>query len=249
MEHVPVASKPSHLSVVSAANDSATLLSRTQVAERIGASVATVRRYEGTLLHPLVDKDGTHRFDPKEVTALAASRANQALGRGTIRNAKPVVPEARTRGEIAALVFERFEQRQSHAEIVIGLRVEPELVEELFDQWCFGLTERQLRKREPRVPLVDDIEKAQRGELARRLAELPDGEVTRISVGRWRGVFPAGEDRADYAWIVELGGYQVSGPSSVEEITRRYGSGSYRVTACGFAPPGVRWEVLVEDLE
>lgn len=99
MENASVASKPSHLSVVSPANDTAALLSRAQVAERIGASVATVRRYEGTLLHPHVDKDGTHRFDPKEVTALAASRANQALDRGTIRNAKPVVPEARTRRE------------------------------------------------------------------------------------------------------------------------------------------------------
>jgi hypothetical protein len=70
-------------------------------------------------------------------------------------------------------------------------------------------------------------------------------------VGRFRGLFPAGEgdERADYAWIAELGGFHVSGPCMVEEITRRYGPGSYRVTAYGFDPPGLRWEVVVEDLQ
>jgi hypothetical protein len=247
MKHAPTTAKPPHLSVVSSPNDISGWLTRRQVADRIGASIATVRRYEGTLLHPRVDEDGTHRFDPIEVTALAASRANEALDRGTIRNAK-VVPDARTRGELAALVFERFEQRHSQAEIVIGLRVEPEVVAELFEQWCFGLTERQLRKREPRVPLVDDIEKLSRGELAQRLASLPEAESTRISVGRWRGSYPAGEDRADYAWIVELGGFHVSGPCSPDEITRRYGAGNYRVTAYGFNSSGLRWEALVEEL-
>jgi hypothetical protein len=247
MKSSPAPSKPPHLSVVTNANDPSAMLSRAQAAERIGASVATVRRYEGTLLHPVVDKDGTHRFDPKEVTALAATRANQALGRGAIRNEKPV-PDARTRGEVAALVFERFEQRQSHAEIVIGLRIEPEVVGELFEQYCLGLTERMLTKREPRVPLQSDIEIVQFPELAKRLATLPEAEVTRISIARWRGAFPAGVDRDDYAWLVEVGGFHTSGAVTANEMVRRYGPGSYRVTAYGFAPPGVRWEVLVEDL-
>ena len=247
MKTAPAPSKPSHLSVVTNANDTAAMLSRAQVAERIGASVATVRRYEGTLLHPHIDKDGTHRFDPKEVIALAASRANQALDRGAIRNEKPV-PEIRTRGEIAALVFERFEQRQSHAEIVIGLRIEPEVVGELFEQYCMGLTERMLTKREPRVPLQSDIELVQLPELAKRLAALPEAEVTRISIARWRGAFPAGVERSDYAWLVELGGFHASGPLKADDIVRRFGPGSYRVTAYGFAPAGIRWEVLVEDV-
>jgi hypothetical protein len=239
--------KTPQLSVISNANDSPARLSRAETATRLGVSVATVRRYEGTLLHPAIDDSGAHWFSPKEVTALAASRANQALDRGTIRSATPV-PEARTRGEIAALVFERFEQRQSHAEIVIGLRIEPEVVAELFEQWCYGLTERQLRKREPRVPLVDEMQTVHRSELERRFSTLPTTEVTRISIGRWRGVYPAGEDRANYAWIVELGGFHVSGPCTIDEIVRRYGSGNYRVTAYGFVPPAVQWEVLIEDL-
>ena len=131
---------------------------------------------------------------------------------------------------------------------MIGLRVEPELVAQLFEQFCRGLTERQLRKREPNVPLVDDITRVHRNELERRLAALPSTETTRISISRWRGAFPAGEDQADHAWLVELGGFVVAGPCGLEEITRRYGSGSYRVTAYGFEPAGVRWEVLIEDL-
>jgi DNA-binding transcriptional MerR regulator len=247
MKTVHAPAKAPHLSVLSNTDDNQPRLSRADVADRLGVSVATVRRYEGTLLNPTVDNSGAHWFSPKEVTALAASRANQALDRGTIRNAKPV-PEARTRGEVAALVFERFEQRQSHAEIVIGLRVEPEVVGELFEQYCFGLTERMLRKRDPRVPLVEDIEQVHRTELVQRLAALPEAQVTRVSVARWRGVYPAGEERADYAWLVELGGFHVSGPCTIDEISRRYGPGSYRVTAYGFEPPGVRWEALIEEL-
>ena len=88
MKNAAAPEKAPHLSVVSPTDVPATLMTRAQVAARIGASVATVRRHEGTSLHPHVDKDGTHRFDPAEVTALAASRANRALDRGTIRNAK-----------------------------------------------------------------------------------------------------------------------------------------------------------------
>jgi hypothetical protein len=237
--------KSAHLSLVTSTNDRANRLSRTEVAKRIGVSVPTVRRYEGTLLHPERDEHGVHWFDPREVTALAASRANEALAHNKIRNAKPA-NETRTRGELAALVFERFEQRQSQAEIVIGLRVEPETVRELFDQYCRGLIEAQLSKKQPHSPLQDELPCVPKTELARRLHELPEGQVTRISVGRWRGVHPV-ED-LEYAWIVELGGFLVSGPCTPHEITRRFGRGSYRVSLYGFEPAGLRWEVLIEDL-
>jgi hypothetical protein len=243
--HTP--EKTPHLSLVLGTNDMPKRLTRAQVAERISASVPTVRRYEGTLLHPHVDDKGVHWFDPKEVTALAASRANDALARGSLRNAKPST-ETRTRGELAALVFERFEQRQSQAEIVIGLRIEPETVRELFDQYCRGLVETQLDKKRPNVQLEGDIEKVDPDELSRRLDALPESQTTRISVARWRGPCVAGDDQADYAWIVELGGFLVSGPCTTSEITRRYGAGSYRVTAYGFDPPGRRWELLVSDV-
>lgn len=234
--------KSAHLSLVPSANDK---LTRAQVAERIGVSVPTVRRLEGTTLHPHVDAQGVHWFDPREVTEVAASRANEALMRGKIRNAT-LATDMRTRGEVAALVYERFEQRQSQAEIVIGLRIEPETVRELFDQYCRGLIEGQLAKKRPGSQLQSDLACASTSELVRRLASLPTAQVTRISVGRWRGVLAA--DDLDHAWIVELGGFLVSGPCSLSEITQRFGRGSYRISAYGFEPAGLRWELLVEDL-
>lgn len=247
MKTAPPTEKSPHLSLVKAAGESTKRLSRAQVAERIGASVPTVRRYEGTLLHPHKDEQGVHWFDPKEVTALAASRANQALARGKIRNAAEV-REPRTSGELAALVFERFEQRHSQAEIVIGLRVEPETVRELFDQYCRGLVDAQLDRKQPNVALDSEVVRVDADELERRLAALPEGEVTRISVGRYRGPTLSLEGDSDYAWIIELGGFLVSGPCEAHEITCRYGRGSYRVTAYGFGPNGIRWEVIVKDL-
>jgi len=247
MKNATPTENTAYLSLVPVADDNPKRLSRAQVAQRLGVSVATVRRNEGTLLHPNLDAQGAHWFDPKEVTALAASRANQGLARGSIRSA-PSAPEPRTRGELAALLFERFEQRQSQAEIVIGLRVEPELLRDLFAQYCLGLTEGQLRKREPNLPLEHDIMHVSPRLLAERLDTLPAGEVTRISIGRWRGIHPAGDDQAPYAWVTELGGFHVAGPSTPADITRRYGPGNYRVSAYGFDPPGLRWEVLVEEL-
>jgi hypothetical protein len=94
--------------------------------------------------------------------------------------------------------------------------LEPEIVAQLFEQYCRGLTERQPRKRGPGVPLVEDIPQLKRCDLERLLAALPSDKVTRVSVGRWRGVFPAGEDQLDYAWINELGGFVVAGPCSVD---------------------------------
>jgi hypothetical protein len=46
------------------------MITRAQVARRLGKSIATVRRLEGHSLHPCVDESGVHRFDPKEVERL-----------------------------------------------------------------------------------------------------------------------------------------------------------------------------------
>ncbi|MEO8184208.1 MAG: hypothetical protein ABI895_35760 [Deltaproteobacteria bacterium] len=47
------------------------MLTRTQVARRLGKSLATVRRLEGAQLHPHVDANGVHRFEVREVELLA----------------------------------------------------------------------------------------------------------------------------------------------------------------------------------
>ena len=46
------------------------MLTRAQVARRLGKSIATVRRLEGTLLHPRLDYRGVNRFDPVDVEEL-----------------------------------------------------------------------------------------------------------------------------------------------------------------------------------
>lgn len=47
------------------------VLTRMQVARRLGKSVATVRRLEGHSLNPVRDGRGIHRFHPEEVERLA----------------------------------------------------------------------------------------------------------------------------------------------------------------------------------
>lgn len=238
----------SMFSSLNAAN--AVRLTRGQVATRLGISVSTVRRLEGTRLHPTIDGDDVRWFDEREVAALAAELVNttNTKRRGT-RGAPGVeTTPARSQGEIAALVFERLEQRQSLAEIVVGLRVTPETVRALFEQWSLGLTEGQLRMDgEPALPRASDFDRVKPAVLAARLAELPDDQLTRISVARFREWYPHGVH--EFALLDELGGFHVSGPCTVREITQRHGGGSYRVTAYGFNPNGLRWELLVEGLD
>ena len=224
-------------------------LTRGQVASRLGISVSTVRRLEGTRLHPTIDSEDVRWFDEKEVASLAAElvNASNSKRKGTRGTPGGEATPTRSHGETAALVFERFEQRQSLAEIVVGLRVAPATVRALFDQWSLGLTEGQLRlDREPSLPRARDLHRVKAGVLAARLAELPDEQLTRISVARFREWYPHGVH--EYALVDELGGFHVSGPCTVREITQRHGGGSYRVTAYGFNPNGLRWELLVEGL-
>ena len=51
-------------------------MNRRQVAQRLGKSLATVRRIEGVLLHPARDARGVHRFDDREVETLARGVEN-----------------------------------------------------------------------------------------------------------------------------------------------------------------------------
>jgi hypothetical protein len=247
VDHVSNTRRPRHLSVLPDAERATSRLTRGQVAARLSISISTVRRYEGDKLHPMIDEHDVRWFDANEVAALAATLANEAGPKRPENASSARAPEPRSAGEIAGLVFERFEQRQSLPEIVIGLRVEPETVRALFEQWCLGLVEHQLRmEREPRMPRSYEIERARVEKLGARLSELPDGVLTRISVARFREEFQHGEH--EYLRIDELGGFYISGPCRIEDITRRFGPGSYRVTAYGFDPPGLRWELLVEGL-
>lgn len=228
-------------------------LTRDDVARRLGVSISTVRRLEGTRLHPLIDDKSVRRFKASDVERLA--KELEAEQRSP-RNAQQAVVRAAemSKGELAALVFERLEQRHSLSEIVIALRVPPEDVRELYHTWLVGLWAGELQRKEPALPArhtdQDVIRRVTPVQLAQLLAALPAKESTRISIARMVGEFVIPEDTSangfvEYRNLCELGGFNVSGPVTVADILARVGAGEYRVSAYGFEPSGLRWEVLV----
>jgi len=222
-------------------------MTRGEVAERLGVSISTVRRYEGTQLHPTVDEHGVRWFTQVEVTTFAAKLANERGDKASHMAGVTSGAPKRSAGELAALAFERFEQRQSLAEIVIGLRIEPSVVRALFDEWCLGLTAGHLQSAsDPLVSRETELTHVKPTQLEKLLGELSDEQVTRISVARFRGI-DARED-IEFADVIELGGFHAAGPLTVADLVARFGRGDFRVTAFGFAPPCLRWEVLVMSL-
>jgi DNA-binding transcriptional MerR regulator len=224
-------------------------LTRDDVAKRLGVSVSTVRRLEGSRLHPLITDKGVRRFKPADVEQLAAILAAE---QNTPRNAEKAAVRAveLTKGELAALVFERLEQRHSLAEIVIALRVPPDDVRELYHTWLVGLWAGELQRSEPAVPArhsdQDVIRRVTHDQLGALVATLPEHRSTRISLARVVGdyVIDNDENLVEYCNLAELGGFVVSGPVTVFEITSRFGVGEYRISAYGLDSPGLRWEVF-----
>ena len=109
MKRVSSSKESRHLSVVPASGSSETPLTRAQVAARLDVSISTVRRFEGTRLHPKVDDDEVHWFDPKEVAALAVELTNEPRT-ARRRNAAATVAPARSRDaqHLAAELMGRF---------------------------------------------------------------------------------------------------------------------------------------------
>jgi hypothetical protein len=182
--------------------------------------------------------------------------ATLAAEQDTPRNAVHAAAHARElpEGELAALVFERLEQRHSLAEIVIALRVPPAKVRDLYHAWLVGLWGGELQRSEPALPERerDVARRATCDQLAAMLAALPEKQPTRISVARDLGeyVIPGGiversRSFAEYRNLAELGGFVTSGPTTVSELTDRFGAGEYRVSAYGLDVSAMRWEVFV----
>lgn len=207
----------------------------------LGVSISSVRRLEGDRLHPEVGQDGVRYFDPAEVTALAANFASDRKpSRSTTASAlSPKLPA----GELAARAFERFDQRQSLAEIVIALRVEPKVVRELFHEWQVGLTQGELRRNEAALAPEESMRKADPEELDSLLRALPSGEPVRISVARFITEYVL--DDVSYLEVVELGGFVTATPISIDDLAARYGVGPARVTAYGLDPAQLLWECVV----
>jgi DNA-binding transcriptional MerR regulator len=227
-------------------------LTRDDVAKRLGVSISTVRRFEGTRLQPVIDAKSVRRFKASDVERLAKELNTEQR---SARNAQQAAVRAAEmpKGELAAVVFERLEQRHSLSEIVIALRVPPEDVRELYHTWLVGLWSGELQRKEPALPArhtdQDVIRRVTPVELAQLLAALPSKQATRISIARMIGEFMISEGTAadafvEYRNLCELGGFDASGPLAVADIIARVGAGEYRVTAYGFEPRGLRWEVF-----
>jgi hypothetical protein len=112
------------------------LLTRKQVADRLGVSVFKVRSMEGKALHPSREK-GVHYFDPEEVAAVARTfgpRPRRGRERGD--------------GEIAMLVFRAFEEGKDLRDVVLELVLAPEKVRALYREWREpDLEEHEVRRR------------------------------------------------------------------------------------------------------
>lgn len=152
-------------------------LTRSQVAERLGVAVATVRRLEGKRLHPR-RVDGVWLFDPLEVAEVANERGT------VVGQAKPS-----SAGALAAAVFKLLDLGRTFREIVQLTESPPDVVRELHHEWRCGFNvppeddrdleqardrdEREIRAWEQQM--VDLSRREDEYELRRRLAPTPLG--------------------------------------------------------------------------
>jgi hypothetical protein len=103
-------------------------LRRTEVARRLGISLTTLRRMEGTRLHPATGPDGVRFFDEAEVEAAVVTF--QGIRARRAATLKP------SDGEIAAAAFELFDGGTSLVEVVKQLQVAPDRLGALHRAWA-----------------------------------------------------------------------------------------------------------------
>lgn len=101
------------------------LLKRSQAARLLGVSVSTLRRREGEVLKPIVGSDGVHLFDEAEVRAVTV----------TMRARAAMTAMGASAGDTAADVFTLLDDGAHPVDIVKRLRLTPDVVVALQDQW------------------------------------------------------------------------------------------------------------------
>lgn len=100
------------------------LLTRGQVARRLGLSLSTVRRMEGVQLKPIVGERGVRYFEETEIqTVLVRVRRTRMPN------------DERADGALAAAAFTLFRNGADVVDVVKQLREVPEKIEQLFGQW------------------------------------------------------------------------------------------------------------------
>ena len=117
-----------------------------------------------------------------------------------------------------------------------------------------GLWAGELQRKEPALPArhtdQDAIRRVTPVQFAQLLSALPPKQSTRISIARVVDEFAVPDDGegnsyVEYRNLIELGGFDASGPLTIADLVARVGEGEYRVSAYGFEPRGLRWVVFV----
>jgi hypothetical protein len=156
------------------ANAESRLLTRAEVARRLGVGASTVRRLEGGALQPIRGSDGVHRFDAREVDAYRAVRGGERRRKKPPSKASPKTAPVRAEGKHHARAFRLFEAGRSHAEVVIETALPSDLVRRLYVEWRAGY--RELPASPPRIEEDDDAirarEAAEWAEWERRMQAL-----------------------------------------------------------------------------
>ena len=105
------------------ASDGGKLLTRHEAARRLGISETTLRRRERDVLKPVM-VDGVHMFEERQVRSVVTT-LRRKLGGST----------AAADGGVAADVFELLRDGVQPVEIVMRLRLPPDVVNRLCEQW------------------------------------------------------------------------------------------------------------------
>jgi len=100
------------------------LLTRGEVARRLGLSLSTVRRMEGVQLKPIVGERGVRYFEETEIQTVL------------VRGRRTRVPDdERADGALAAAALALFRDGADVVAVVTELRETPAKIEELFEHW------------------------------------------------------------------------------------------------------------------
>jgi hypothetical protein len=106
-------------------NDVETWYTRTEVAKMLGSSQSSVYVLEKKgKLHPQLDSQARHRFDPGEVRALV--NRTDTPGKAA---------RARSPGELEAAAFALLEQGKSRKELVMSLCITADDAQQLWKKW------------------------------------------------------------------------------------------------------------------
>lgn len=102
------------------------LVERAEAARLLGVSVSTLRRREGADLKPIVDAHGVHMFEEAELRSVMV----------TVRRRQSIQAFGASSGDVAADVFEMLDLGEHPVEIVKRLRIAPDVVAGLLEQWA-----------------------------------------------------------------------------------------------------------------